>query len=53
MYYCYIDESGNTEVINAPTDNVQPTVVMAGIIVEASKLPRLTSDFIEMGIRNL
>jgi hypothetical protein len=48
MYYCYIDESGNTEVINAPTDNVQPTVVMAGIIVEASKLPRLTSDFIEI-----
>lgn len=48
MNYCYIDESGNSEIINNGTDNVQPMVVIAGLIIAADKVAKLTTDFIAL-----
>lgn len=44
MYYCYVDESGNAEVINNPNDNVQPMVIISGLIIKADKIVQLTND---------
>ena len=48
MYYCYVDESGNSEVINTPTDNVQPMVAISGMIIKADKIVSLTNDFVSL-----
>ncbi len=48
MYYCYIDESGNSEVINNPSDNKQPLLVLCGLIVDANKIHTLTQEFINL-----
>jgi hypothetical protein len=48
MYYCYVDESGNAEVINNPNDNVQPMVIISGLIIKADKIVQLTNEFVSL-----
>ncbi len=48
MHYCYIDESGNSEVITSATQNVQPIVAMVGLFIDADSITNLTNDFISL-----
>lgn len=48
MHFCYIDESGDSQAIASQNDTKQPMLVIAGLIVESSKIRQLTADFIEL-----
>lgn len=48
MYYCYIDESGNSEVITLPNQNVQPLLVLGALIIDANHIQPLTKEFISL-----
>jgi len=48
MHYCYIDESGNSEIITSSTHNAQPLVVIVGLFIAADKIAKLTNDFIQL-----
>jgi hypothetical protein len=43
---CYVDEAGCTGSLESATSNVQPTLTIAGIIVDYSSLHRLTAQLI-------
>ncbi|HEX3789455.1 MAG TPA: hypothetical protein VHW44_16445 [Pseudonocardiaceae bacterium] len=46
-YFCYLDESGGTE----PPDqgsNTTPAMTIAGFIVNATQIPTLTKDFLNL-----
>lgn len=46
MYYFYIDESGNSDTIINPTDNIQPLLAICGLIISAEYIKDFTKDFI-------
>ena len=48
MYFCYMDESGCTGALPSATSAIQPALVIAGIIVEESRLNALTFDFLNL-----
>ncbi len=48
MHICYIDESGDSQSVNTPTDNKQPMLVISGLFVDASNISRLTDEFIRL-----
>lgn len=48
MHFCYVDESGDSQAITGPTDDKQPMLVIAGLIVDAGKISQLTADFIAL-----
>ncbi len=45
---CYIDEAGCTGTLDSTTSNIQPTLILAGLIVDYSALHRLTSELIDL-----
>lgn len=48
MHFCYVDESGDSQAVTGPTDDKQPMLVIAGLIVDAGKISQLTADFIAL-----
>ena len=48
MYFCYVDESGDTATLHSVTAPIAPALVIAGIIVHADRLPALTSAFLDI-----
>lgn len=48
MHYCYIDESGNSEIIISKTHNAQPVLAMVGLFIAANNVTKLTNDFIAL-----
>lgn len=48
LHFCYIDESGDSQVINVGTAAVQPFLIIGGLIVEAGIIAALTQDFIAL-----
>jgi hypothetical protein len=47
MRFFYIDESGDTGPLPSPTTNVQPVVVIGGVVLESRTIHPLTLEFIE------
>ena len=48
MYISYLDESGDSQAINSPTDNIQPILIISCIFIKASDIPNLTMEFIDL-----
>nr|WP_246880883.1 DUF3800 domain-containing protein [Chromobacterium violaceum] len=48
VHLCYIDESGNSETIINPNDNVQPMLILLGLFVDGTKTFDITKDFIAL-----
>jgi hypothetical protein len=47
-YICYIDEAGCSGMLPARKSDVQPLLVIAGLIVEESALPDITREFLSL-----
>ena len=48
MHLCYMDESGCTGALPTATSSIQPVFVLAGIIVDESRLHDLTFDYLNL-----
>lgn len=48
MHLCYMDESGCTGALPTATSAIQPVFVLAGIIVDESRLHGLTIDYLNL-----
>lgn len=48
MYFCYIDEAGCTGVLPTSTSEIQPILVLCGLVVPYSSLRELTSEFLAL-----
>ena len=48
MYFCYIDESGDTSAIKSRNDTSQPVLVLAAMFLPAAALHLLTRDFLNL-----
>jgi len=48
MHICYIDESGDSQPIKTPNDNIQPLLVICGIFIDSAAVKGLTNDFIAL-----
>lgn len=46
MYFCFLDESGDNSTLTRHDDPKQAALIIAGIFVDAARIPALTSDFI-------
>ncbi len=46
MYFCYVDESGDTATLHSATAPIAPALVIAGIIIHADTLPAVTNTFL-------
>jgi len=51
MHLCYVDEAGCPGALPSATSNVQPVLVMAGLILPSSNLSRLTNNFLVQKVR--
>ena len=47
LHFCYLDESGVDGMLAVDGKNVSPVFVLAGIIVAARDVPRMTSEFLD------
>jgi hypothetical protein len=47
MWICYIDEAGCTGILPGYVSDIQPIFVLAGVIVDQTRLYDLTSDFLD------
>ncbi len=48
MWICYVDEAGCTGVLPAAISDIQPVFVIAGIMVDQTRMPELTFDFLRL-----
>lgn len=48
MWICYIDESGCTGKLPSATSQIQPVLVICGVIIKAASLHALTTDFLQI-----
>lgn len=48
MHICYIDESGDSQLIRSDVDDKQPMLVVAGLFVDAQRISRVTDEFIHL-----
>lgn len=46
MFFCYVDESGDTAVLSSPTCDLSPLLVVSGLILDQSALHDLTLEFL-------
>ena len=51
MQVCYVDESGCTGTLPTPTSNIQPLIVIAGLIIQQRCLHPMTIDFLNLKSR--
>src|SRR5262249_1031170 len=48
MFICYIDEAGCTGVLPAAVSDIQPVFVLGGIVVDQTRLQKLTLGFLDL-----
>lgn len=48
MHICYLDESGDSQKIVRPTDDIQPMLVITGIFLDVTCLRDITTEFISL-----
>lgn len=48
MWICYVDEAGCTGVLPAAVSDIQPVFVIAGVMVDQTRLRQLTIDFLNL-----
>lgn len=48
MYACYVDEAGCTGTLPSAISNIQPVLVIAGILIEQSQLTHVTRRFLSL-----
>ena len=48
MHICYIDEAGCTGVLPSLITDIQPVFVLGGIIVDQTRLHKITTDFLAL-----
>ncbi len=48
MWICYVDEAGCTGILPAAVSDIQPVFVIAGIMVDQTRLSGLTIDFLNL-----
>ncbi len=48
MFFCYVDESGDTGTVASATDLTQPVLVLAGVVLPYDAVPGITRDFIAL-----
>ena len=48
MWICYVDEAGCTGVLPAIVSDIQPIFVIAGVIVDQTRLRQLTVDLLNL-----
>ena len=48
MWICYVDEAGCTGVLPTAVSDIQPVFVIAGIMVDQTRMPELTVDFLHL-----
>lgn len=48
MHLCYIDESGDSQAILLPGDDVQPLLVIGAIFIDSKHIKALTGEFIQL-----
>lgn len=51
MYICYVDEAGCPGALPSSTSDVQPTLVLCGLIIPAENLGQLTNEFLQLKCR--
>lgn len=47
-YICYIDEAGCSASLPARKTDIQPLLVIAGLVVQQEALPSLTREFLSL-----
>lgn len=47
-YVCYIDEAGCSTPLSSKNSNIQPVLVIGGLIVDQGNLPALTVEFLRL-----
>lgn len=48
MYFCYVDESGDFAPLPSTTTDLQPAIVIVGIILDSRSVHDLTVDFVKL-----
>lgn len=48
MYICYIDEAGCTGYLPSATSDIQPVLVICGLVINQANIQALTRDFIDL-----
>ena len=48
MQFCYVDEAGCTGVLPSASSDIQPVLVVAGVVVPQETLAELTREFIHL-----
>ncbi|MEJ7784720.1 MAG: DUF3800 domain-containing protein [Solirubrobacteraceae bacterium] len=48
MLWCFVDESGSAELLNAVSDPGTPVFVIGGVIIDHARLPSLTRDWVRL-----
>ncbi|TRX53450.1 DUF3800 domain-containing protein [Thalassomonas sp. M1454] len=48
MFFCYIDEAGCTGVLPSATSDVQPILVLCGLVIPETSLIELTQEFLAL-----
>jgi Protein of unknown function (DUF3800) len=48
MHICYIDEAGCTGILPSLVSDIQPVFVLGGIIVDQTRLHKITRDFLAL-----
>lgn len=51
MHLCYVDEAGCPGALPSPTSQVQPSLVLCGLIIPAQNLGNLTNRFLQLKCR--
>lgn len=48
MHFCFLDESGDSSTLTAYDDQKQAALIIAGLFIDARRLPGFTADFISL-----
>lgn len=48
MHFCFLDESGDSSMLAAPSDAKQAALIVAGLFVDARRLPAVTADLMAL-----
>jgi hypothetical protein len=51
MFFCYVDEAGCPGTLPSATSQVQPSLVLSGLMIPAENLGQLTTQFLQLKCR--
>jgi Protein of unknown function (DUF3800) len=51
MHLCYVDEAGCPGALPTPSSQIQPSLVLCGLIIPAQQLGNLTNQFLQLKCR--